>query len=213
MASNLSNTAYDSLYNKILLGELKLGSPISEVALGKELGLSRSPIREALNRLEIEGLVTHYPGRGSFVVDFSLQDLDEIFDLRDLLEIYSLRKAFEHMDRDLFEGIEKEILAVVESGDPQAFFEINSTLHRAIISFSGNKRVQRFYDQISAQIAVINRISAMDPSHFDQSTERHLALIRAMKAGDQREAEAVLCQHLSEVRASTKKSYLIKKRV
>ena len=211
MSVGLSDTVYDYIYQKILAGELKLGSPISEVAISKELGLSRSPIREALIRLERVGLIIQYPGRGSFVVDFSLQDIDEIFDTRNLFETYALRKAFSHMDTELLDRIEREIIQIANGGAPNAYFKANSSLHAAIISFSGNKRVQRFYEQISAQISVINRISALDPSHFSLSTKRHLAIIHAMKNGDLEEAEKNLLLHLEEVRTSTKKNYAIKR--
>ena len=197
------NKVYDYLYNGILSGDIPLGSPIAELELGKALGLSRSPVREALKRMEGEGLVSHYLGRGTFVTDITVKDLEEIFELRIMFELHSLTSACEYMDDDVLSELQNAFESLDENSSEQEYFDANRLLHSSIISYGGNLRLEKFYNMLLAQFAIVNRISARDPEHFATSKAIHLNIIKAMKERDVQRAQELLKEHLTQVRERT----------
>lgn len=199
--------AYDFLYGSILSGALPLGTPISEVEVGKTLGISRSPVREALKKMESEGLVFHFHGRGTFVADITQRDIDEIFELRIMLELHSLRSAIRYFDESILNELEKSFLDLDEDSEPQQYYDANKKLHTSIIVYGGNQRLEKFYNMLSAQFAIINRISSRDPEHFSTSKQRHLAIVEAIKKGDVDAAEKALEVHLKQVWERTISEY------
>lgn len=209
MSEVLSDKVYEYLLNSIINQELAQGEVISEVVTGKTLNVSRSPIREAIQRLENDGLIITYPNRGHFVKVFTIQDVDEIFDLREMLECYALRKSFVHIDIRRLDELEKEIRTAMELDIEEAYFKSNTDLHETLVAYSGNTRLRMSYDRLSAQTRVVNRISARDPSHFKNSSKSHLEIVLAMKKGNCEEAEKLLINHLEDARMSTKKSFSI----
>ena len=206
-STGAAGRAYDYLYSGILSGEFPLGSPIAEVEIGEALGLSRSPVREALKRMEAEGLVSHFPGRGTFVTDITQRDLEEIFELRIMFELHALHTACRYFDEEMLDRLEQAFLDLNENSDPQQYYDANHLLHTSIIAYGGNSRLEKFYDMLTAQFAIVNRISARDPEHFNASKKKHLNIIRALKQRDEASAERYLFQHLNEVRDRTIKEY------
>lgn len=199
--------AYQYLYSGILSGEFPLGSPIAEVEVGETLGLSRSPVREALKRMETEGLVSHFPGRGTFVTNITQRDLEEIFELRIMFELHSLHTACKYFDEEILDRLEQAFLELDDHSPPQQYYDANQLLHTSIIAYGGNGRLEKFYNMLSAQFAIVNRISSRDPEHFQASREKHLNIVRALKQRDPDTAERYLSQHLNEVRDRTIKEY------
>lgn len=199
--------AYNYLYEGILSGKFPLGSPIAELDISEAMKLSRSPVREALKRMEAEGLVSHFPGRGTFVTDITQRDLEEIFELRIMFEMHSLRTAIRYFDEEMLSRLEEAFTQLNEDSDPQKYYDANNLLHRSIIAYGGNTRMEKFYNMLSAQFAIVNRISARDPGHFETSKKKHLNIVWALKRGDLQSAEKFLFQHLNEVRDRTIKEY------
>lgn len=198
---------YDYLYKGILSGDIPLGSPIAELELGKALGLSRSPVREALKRMEGEGLVSHYQGRGTFVTDITVRDLEEIFELRIMFELHSLPLACMYMDDEILQELQNAFESLGEDSDEQQYYDANSLLHSSIISYGGNLRLEKFYKMLDAQFAIVNRISARDPEHFDMSKEIHLNIVKAMRERDVERAQELLKEHLNQVKERTIHEY------
>ena len=194
---------YGHIYQEILTGERPLGSAISEADVSSKLNVSRSPVREALKILQTEGLVTCYPERGTFVTDMTSQDIEEIFDLRELFETFALKNTCKYMPTEQCDLIEKELLSLDKTSEPETYYQVNEKIHTSIINFSGNKRLIRYYKLIMAQNAIINRISSMTPTHFQNSTQYHLKIIRAIRDRNERKAQEVLLAHLREVREET----------
>ena len=211
MAGGAAERAYDYLYEQILSGRLTLGAPVSEVEISEALKISRSPVREALKRMEAQGLITHYASRGAFVTDITLRDLEEIFDLRILMELFALETACRRIDDATLDRLEAMLLSLNKTSSPQEFFEANSKLHDTIVSYGGNRRLEGLLDMLSAQIAIVNRISARAPGHFDDSTHSHLELVRIIRTRDIAAAKECLKNHLIEVRTKTLEEYSIHK--
>jgi DNA-binding GntR family transcriptional regulator len=215
VADGAMRRVYDYLYNQILTGERPLGSPISESEVGEALGVSRSPVREALKIMETQKLTTHYPSRGTFVTNITHRDLEEILDLRIMFELNSIGSACKYMDMALVKELEAGILSLNREASREVFYLTNNRLHRAIIEYGGNKRLKNFYEMLSAQFDIINRIFSCEPEipeNFRTSKEKHLSIVRAIKKRDREEAEVLLRKHLLEVKEKTLQKYSILQR-
>jgi len=197
----------DYIYNQILTGERELGSPISENQVAEILGISRSPVREGLKLMEGEGLIVHYNNRGTFVSDITRDDIEEIFELRITFELMALNNACSFMDHAVIAELKKNIMALNENSKPREYYSANTALHNAIVQYGGNKRLAKFYDTLSMQIALINRISGKLPSHFRESRKKHLNIVLAIEERNLDLARQLLKEHLEDVRANTLKIY------
>ena len=203
MVNSANNIAYKYIYEGILSGRFPMGFPIVEGEIGVALGLSRSPVREALRRMEMEGLVKLYPGRGTFVTDLTQHDLEEIFDLRFLLELHALETACKYMEDEVLIELETNFLELTDSSEPQQYYDANARLHFTIIEYGGNSRMIGFYNMLSSQLAVVNRISSRYAGHFKESKKEHFDIIKALKRRDIEKARHYLSDHLNRVRVQT----------
>lgn len=192
--------AYAYIYDAILSGELSVGSPISENQIANALHISRSPVREALKQMEAEGLVNHIPGRGRFVSQISLQDMEELFNLRILFEMYAIRRAIEHIPEKDLNILEKDFLQLSEISSPQDFYHSNKNLHESIVLYCRNRRLAFFYKQLMAQIDIVMKIYAKDAQYYAITRDVHLQIVRAMKERDLPSAERFLQEHLEGIR-------------
>lgn len=204
MTSSNAEKAYNYILDRIYSKELQMGSPVNELAISEDIGLSRSPVREALRRLEVEGMVDYYPGRGNFVVMLNAEDIDEIFELREVLETAALRKSAEHLDRQIIEQLE-ETVRELDPGEtePEEFYKADKAIHNAIVDHCGNKRLIGMYRTLMLQIELVRRVSARHETHFSISKKYHLDILENIKEGNTEEAVRLLGEHLEQVREST----------
>jgi DNA-binding GntR family transcriptional regulator len=209
MKVSAMEVAYNYLYESILSGEIPLGSPINEVKIAGILGISRSPVREALKKLESEGIIYYFLGRGTFVIQITEQDLEELFELRLLFEVNALKNSYKYISNEYWSEIEKEILSLDENSNEEKYYAVDKMLHTTIIKGSYNKRLVTFYDRLELQFEIVRRISALESSHFTKSKNYHLNIVRAMKDNDLKTAIKNLEEHINDVRVNTIKQYAI----
>jgi DNA-binding GntR family transcriptional regulator len=153
---SMQEKAYSYLLKRMLSRELVAGVPLSEVSLAKELGISRTPLREALRRLAAEGLLRQIPNRGTMVVEYSKRDIFELYELREALELYAAGKAAEHglrpADRMQLEQLvsdllvlRDELLATGQGGlnveQMQRFVQVDLSFHTALLRTAANRRI------------------------------------------------------------------------
>ena len=207
MQDDAVSKAYNYIYNAIICGDLPLGSPISEGSVSEALGISRSPVRDAIKLMQAEGLVTHYQSMGTFVTDITKQDLQEIFELRILLETYALRTSIKYIPAEELNTLEQTFLKIDNHPASELVYESNATLHRLIIDYCGNKRLISFYDKLSAQFAIVNKLSSFTHPHF---VDTHLKILRSIRNRDISSAEQNLLEHLFEVKERTINNYPIR---
>lgn len=191
--------AYDYLKEQILSGRLKADDPISEVAVSKELEISRTPLREAMRELEQEGLLVSYPDRGCFVTKMTPYDVEEIYDLRSLLEIRALEKSIDRISDEELDRLEQEFREAKESQDWDRMHEADRDLHRLIVTRSGSRRLQQFIDILNTQTERIRRISGRKASRLEKSFREHLAILSAIRARDKEKAAEALAAHIRSV--------------
>jgi DNA-binding GntR family transcriptional regulator len=209
--SSIRERAYTHIQRKIISGELEAGSAVSELALAKELGSSRTPIREALGQLVAEGLLEQ-TNRGALVVELSRQDIVDLYELREALEVFAIGKAARHKPREAdVERLQKlvdDILVLKEeldhSGksalDPQQmhrFMGCDLAFHAFLMRLAANARLIRVVNETRLLI----RIFAMrHRGHASQELERihrqHSELLTAVAGGEPEAAMRLIGEHI-----------------
>lgn len=204
----LKSVAYDYLLDAITSYELKPGHAIVEQDISDKLGISRTPIREALKQLESEGLVRHFPSRGTFVTNITVQDVDEIFQLRELFEITALKNAIHSITEEELDYIEERVRYLddkrsEEGPTKESFYNSDRELHALIMKYSGNSRMIKFHKTLEVQLEQLRRISAMTPMRLVKSRQEHLDIIYALRTRDLANATRALLIHLQNIKDST----------
>lgn len=194
--------AYNYLKEAIINHQLRPGEPISELAISKQLNMSRSPIREVLNQLEQEGLVVNYPLRGSFVATMTPYDVDDIFQMRIMLELWAIERSFSRFTLEDVDELEDMFRRSQEEGDWEKRHEADRYFHSMIVEKAGSPRLLHFVKVLNLQSERIRRISAKNSMRMSNSFEEHMEILHCIRAGDLEAAKGSLKKHLEAV-AST----------
>lgn len=183
------------------------GAWIDEAALAATLGISRTPLREALKVLAAEGLVRLEPRRGCFVNELSEQDLDEIFPLMALLEgrcAYEAARNATAADLDALEDLHLDLARYAGAGQIDAYYETNYQIHEAIQRLAGNRWLSGLIGDLRKVLRLSRHKSLQLPGRIDESCAEHLSVFAALKARDPEGAEAMMKTHLLRQRAALK---------
>jgi GntR family transcriptional regulator, rspAB operon transcriptional repressor len=193
---------YEYLKKKIITNSLEQGAPLVESALCKELKISKTPIREAMQQLEKEGLIESIPNRGSFVSRFSFQDIRDLFEIREMLECAVIRRVAERGDFDITKArtICEKFQSASPDGNTASKSSINAgdQIHTFFFEALGNKRLLEYYRGLQEQITRIRQslLSKADPKRASSSFSEHLEAIEAVIAKDPDRAEKAMRTHL-----------------
>lgn len=200
------SAASDSIVEKVYLRirdmaidfDFKPGERLNEVALAKELGVSRTPLREALNRLSIEGLLRFIPGKGFFCRDLDVHEIFALYELRKSLEVAALRLAIQRAaDADI-----RDALAFLDSTGPEAgersvaeLVELDEAFHERLVAMSGNAEMLRVLKNVNARIRFVRWID-MNRGDRPASQREHHRLLEALQARNEAEGVAILERHI-----------------
>lgn len=190
---------YQILRQAILGEQLKPGERLVERKIAMQLGVSRTPVREAIRKLESEGLLRHVPRKGVVVTRLSPQDAWEIYQIRAVLEGLAARMAAEWITQEEVEHIEKliaEMEKAVESKDLSYLNELNSRFNDAIYGASRSPRLKQMITNLYDYIVSFARIGYNLPGRIQEVLAEHKALFDAIKKGDVEEAERVARRHV-----------------
>jgi DNA-binding GntR family transcriptional regulator len=190
---------YKAIRDAIVGGKLSPGERIVEDRLCSELGVSRSPVREALRKLEGEGLVAILPRRGAVVTELSERDGIDLLEVREALEGLAARLAASRItvaELGELEQICARMGRAIASGDDVALVEQNTKFHHAIIQASRNRWIGEFMAGVRAQTRRIYRSSIELPGRGPGSLREHTELVAALRQGDPQQAEALARQHV-----------------
>lgn len=189
----------DRLRGMIRSQELVSGAWIDEVHLTTVLGISRTPLREALKVLATEGLVRLEPRRGCFVNELSLQDLEDIFPLMAMLEGRCAHEAALKAPDTAFAGLESLHLALqahAEAESVDAYYETNAQIHEAIQALANNRWLSDMVANLRKVLSLFRHKSLTVPGRIHESCAEHMAIFAALKARDPDAAEALARKHL-----------------
>jgi DNA-binding GntR family transcriptional regulator len=203
---------YRAVRDGILTGSHPAGSRLREEELAAAIGVSRTPVREALRRLHAEGLVEVLPVRGAVVARWGDHDLDEIFELRTLLEGYGSRRASERVTPDQLENLISlcdEMDRRLHRPSKRAYDEItelNLQFHQMIHGATENKRLLVLLSNLIHVPLVQHNFHRYTPAELARSFSHHRELVDALTARDGDWAESVMHSHIRAARASFKRA-------
>ena len=204
----LADRAYAELRDRIVTLRIAPGEPIDEDALGVELGIGRTPVREAIKRLALENLVTVFPRRGTFASEINITDLADISDVRVQLEGHAAYRAAQRLTTDQRAELEALLEALARSqgsDDIAALMALDAAVHRFIHRCAGNPYLEETlgrYLNLSLRIwhLVLDRLP-----HLFARVHEHDDLLHAIASGDPGRARAVVAEHIEtferEIRA------------
>ena len=191
---------YENLKSRIIKNLINPGEPLNEGVLSKELKISKTPIREALQQLEKEGFIESIPAKGAFVSMISIQDIREIFEIREVLECEVIRRAALKAGPERVGAIREKFVSS-ESDNKKAsagHFKSGDEVHAFIFETFGNNRLKEIYKRLQDHI-VRTRIHFFNQSpsgRSEESFKEHLEILDALKAQDPVRAENAVRDHL-----------------
>lgn len=208
-ARKISETAYEILRERIISKEFAPGQRLDLDIIGEQLGISRTPVKEALARLEMESLVVIIPRSGTFVTDLDAEEIAESFDVRRALEVYAVELAVQRASDEEIEelwGIVRELGELAADEDRDAIYPRYLTLdhqfHRQLVALCGNRRLCQAHDRenVHAQMARVRyRRSEWE---LDLAQEEHERLMVALETKDVETAKAEMDAHLRRAKRS-----------
>jgi DNA-binding GntR family transcriptional regulator len=198
-------SAVDDLRSLILGGQYAPGDRLGEVELAETLGVSRTPVREALRRLAAEGLVELTTNKGARVVEYPRHDLETIFELRARIEGLAARQAAVAAGPDDVErlhGVAVELRDQAARGDLDAVYRLNSEFHQSLVRLGGSVLLAQSISMLIHSPVLLRTYSSFDKDAMARSVNHHIEIAAAVRAGDPDWAEAVMRAHLFSARAS-----------
>ena len=195
-----SEAAYRILKEKIVTLELPPASLLNEAELMAELGLGRTPIREALQRLALENLVVILPRRGTIVADLNMSDLQKIFEIRLELEVYTVQLAAEratpaHIAE--MEALFAQADEIIHSGDYHQLIHLDHQAHRMLAQAAQNEFLEETLERLYTHVLRLWYVSLHKVSRLPEAIAEHRDIIAAVKVGDGQRAAQIMRAHIT----------------
>lgn len=205
IASEISQKekSYKGIKQAIISYEIKPGEPLVEKQIADKLGVSRTPVREALKELKNEGLVKIIPRKGAFVAEISSRDIEEIFLLREILECTAIKIAISRIkEEDLIEieSTFNSIINDIKRKNYKNVLYVDIKFHNFIVDSSGNSRLYQFIRILNDQIYRLRYLSATVPGRLSKSLQEHKDILEALKKRDKDLAEQRLRRHIRNIK-------------
>ncbi|MDI6754984.1 MAG: GntR family transcriptional regulator [Thermodesulfobacteriota bacterium] len=199
---SLSEMAYENIKNSILNGKLVAGQIYSELELARGLGISRTPVREALLKLAAENFIVFHPQKGISVKYFSKEDIENSYDLRQAIEEAALRKTIDKLSREQVQkarSIVAEQEECIRNGyDEKLFLEIDRRFHFFLIEASGNRFMMQTYNQLRDFLIISAKEALMKKGRAQEVIREHKAMVEALAQKDFKKAQEGLTNHLNK---------------
>jgi DNA-binding GntR family transcriptional regulator len=193
----LADRAYVELRDQIVTLAIPPGAPINEEAVGRDLEIGRTPMREAIKRLALENLVAVYPRRGTFATEINITDLAHISDVRVQLEGHAAFRAAQRLTPAQREELDRLLGTLDGDGDAEALMRLDAAVHRFVYRCAGNPYLQdtlERYLNLSLRIwyLVLGRLP-----HLPERVHEHVALLHAIRDRDADRARTVAADHVA----------------
>lgn len=195
----LREIVYEQLKMRIMTGDITPGTRMMEVSLAERMGVSRTPVREAIRKLEKEGLVVIEPRRGAYASEISLSDMVDVMEVREELEGLAASLAAKRITEEEIEelkGITEGYKKAIEDGDTEKIIHYDELFHKTIISFSGNKTLIKLSEMVQELALRFRYLYYDDFSRYKNMPIQHTKVIEALETGDSEAARAAANDHV-----------------
>ena len=199
MPKSLADNAYQQIKDWIIHYHLKPGARLQAMDLSQALGISQTPVREALSMLEKENLIDREPQKGFRVKSLSMREIEDLYDLRIALEVLSTRQAAQRVtlhDRKRLKSLLAKVGRLLDSGNKQGILELEQNFHTIILEASGNKPLAEMGRAILDRIWIIQNINLLTTDHLSDAHPQHVKVFEAIQDGDSQKAGALMAGHL-----------------
>lgn len=194
---------YEHLREQLLNGEIAPPEHLVEAKIAKELGTSRTPVREALHSLELEGLIKAIPRVGYVVKPISEQEVEEICEVRMAIEGVAVRWAMEKAYKKLIEELKKNISisdSKVSKRDAKAFVDLDARFHEIIARYSGSQRLLELAQTLRRHMLRYRIQSIYSVDNVLRAIDGHKGIVRAIEKQDLREVNVAIRNHMEQVK-------------
>lgn len=201
---DLNEWAYITIKEMILKNEYTTGEQIHIEDLTETLQVSRTPVREALLRLQTDGLVDVFPHVGYFVRGISQRDFHDVFELRRLIECYTAEHAAITMSDEQIKALKDryaDAARAMEADNPEDFNQYDIEFHNSLITHSGNRQIIKVMANLSDQIFRCRMIALKSLENIHISNQEHLKIIHAIEMHNPKKANAAMAEHIQQVEA------------
>lgn len=195
----LRDVVFKTLRQGILTGEIKPGERLMEIHLGKRLGVSRTPIREAIRKLELEGLVVMIPRKGAQVAEISQKHLKDVLEVRRSLDSLAVELACERMSPGQMEDLKEacnEFAKVTKTKDVTAIAKADVALHDVIVRATGNERLEQLISNLAEHVYRYRFEYIKDASYHERLIKEHEEILASVLAKDKIRAKELVVQHI-----------------
>lgn len=195
----LREIVFEALREVILNGQLKPGERLMEVQLAEEMGVSRTPVREAIRKLELEGFVVMIPRKGAYVSDLSTKDIADVFEIRSALETLAAVLACDRITNEELEELERILIKVadcVAANDLEKLVEADTQFHDVLYKASRNSRLVQIISNLRENIQRFRAISMGTPGRMRETFEEHKQLVEAITERNAELARRIAQEHI-----------------
>ena len=195
----LRDVVFNTLRQEILTGKLKPGERLMEIHLANKLGVSRTPIREAIRKLELEGLVIMIPRRGAEVAQISWKSLKDVLEVRRALDVLAIELACERMTQEELESLYhacESFEEATKTKDTRKIAEADVAFHDMIVASTGNKRLVQLVNNLSEQMYRYRFEYIKDSNQHQMLVQEHKEMYQHIKSADKVAAASVVRKHI-----------------
>lgn len=195
----LREVVCETLREAIRKGVLQPGERLMEIQLAEELGVSRTPVREAIRKLELEGYVVMMPRRGTYVASLSIRDINEVFEIRTSLDSLASGLAAERITAEELERLERLLVSIgeyIDQNDMEKIVETDTEFHDLLYQASRNARLVGIIFNLRDQLTRFRTISMGYPGRLQETLEEHRRLVEAIAQGDVELAQRAAEKHM-----------------
>lgn len=201
----LREIVFETLREAIINAVLKPGERLMEIQLAEEMGVSRTPVREAIRKLELEGFVVMIPRKGAYVAGISMKDIADVFEIRTALESLAAGLAAERITEEELEQLERILVKIgecVKNNDLELLIEIDTEFHDTLFKASRNERLVQIVSNLREQIQRFRTASLSTPGRMKYALEEHKKIVEAVSERDVELAQALAREHIENAENS-----------
>lgn len=201
----LREIVFETLREAIINATLKPGERLMEIQMAEEMGVSRTPVREAIRKLELEGFVVMIPRKGAYVAGISMKDIADVFEIRAAMEGLAAGLAAERITEEEMESLERILVKIgenVQNNDLEQLIEADTQFHEILFKASRNERLVQIVSNLREQIQRFRTASLSTPGRMKYALEEHKKIVEAVSERNVELAQALAREHIENAENS-----------